>query len=51
MNEAQMKTRTKEFANEIIKLCTKLPANREGRLTGNQIFRSGTSVGANCLPC
>ena len=42
-----MKTRTKEFAKEIIKLCRKLPANREGRLIGNQIFRSGTSVAAN----
>ena len=47
MNEAQMKSRTKEFAKEIIKLCRKLPDNREGRLIGNQIFRSGTSIAAN----
>ena len=47
MDEAQMKKRTKEFAKEIIKLCRKLPDNREGRLVGNQIFRSGTSVAAN----
>ena len=47
MDEAQMKKRTKEFAKEIIKLCRKLPDNREGRLIGNQIFRSGTSVAAN----
>ena len=47
MNEAEMKKRTKNFAKEIIKLCRKLPANREGRLIGNQIFRSGTSVAAN----
>ena len=47
MNEEQMKKRTKEFAKEIIKLCRKLPDNREGRLIGNQIFRSGTSVAAN----
>jgi hypothetical protein len=31
MDEAQMKKRTKEFAKEIIKLCRKLPDNREGR--------------------
>ena len=42
-----MKERTKEFAKEIIRLCRRLPGNREGRLIGNQIFRSGTSVGAN----
>ena len=42
-----MKRRTKEFAKEIIKLCRALPNNREGRLIGDQMFRSGTSVGAN----
>jgi four helix bundle protein len=47
MNEEQMKKRTKEFAKEIIKFCRQLPNNREGRLIGNQLFRSGTSVAAN----
>jgi four helix bundle protein len=47
VNEAQMKERTKEFAKEIIRLCRKLPNDREGRLIGNQIFRSGTSIAAN----
>ena len=47
MNEEQMKNRTKEFAKDIIKICRQLPNNREGRLIGNQIFRSGTSVAAN----
>ena len=47
MNEEQMKTRTKEFAKSIIRLCRLLPNNREGRLIGNQIFRSGTSIAAN----
>ena len=42
-----MKKRTKNFAKEIIRLCRKLPNNREGNLIGNQIFRSGTSVAAN----
>lgn len=47
MNEDQMKKRTKDFAKGIIQLCRELPDNREGRLIGNQIFRSGTSVAAN----
>jgi len=47
MNEGEMKKRTKEFAKEIIRLCRQLPNDREGRLIGNQIFRSGTSVAAN----
>ena len=47
MDREEMKVRTKEFAKRIIKLCRKLPENSEGRLIGNQIFRSGTSVGAN----
>ena len=47
MDEIQMKRRTKDFAKEIIKLCRKLPKNREGNLIGNQMFRSGTSVAAN----
>ncbi|PIV40167.1 MAG: four helix bundle protein [Nitrospirae bacterium CG02_land_8_20_14_3_00_44_33] len=47
MNSNKMKERTKEFAKKIINLCRKLPDNREGRLIGNQIFRSGTSVAAN----
>ena len=47
MNEVQLKKRTKEFAKNIILLCIRLPANREGRLIGDQLFRSGTSVAAN----
>ncbi len=47
MDQGQMKKRTKEFAKEIINLCRQLPDTREGRLIGNQIFRSGTSVGSN----
>ncbi|MEW6410039.1 MAG: four helix bundle protein [Nitrospirota bacterium] len=47
MNRNEMKKRTKEFAKRIIDLCRKLPDNREGRLIGNQIFRSGTSLAAN----
>jgi four helix bundle protein len=47
MNEEKMKQRTKQFAKQIIKLCRQLPNNREGRLIGDQLFRSGTSVAAN----
>jgi len=47
MTSEEMKTRTKQFAKQIIKLCRLLPKNREGRLIGNQLFRAGTSVAAN----
>lgn len=47
MNEEQLKKKTKKFAKNIIHLCRKWPTHREGRLIGNQLFRSGTSVGAN----
>ncbi|MBW1795779.1 MAG: four helix bundle protein [Deltaproteobacteria bacterium] len=43
-----MKKRTKEFAKNIIKLCRRLPGNREGNLIANEIFRYATSVAANC---
>ena len=47
MDQEQMKKRTKEFAKRVINLCRQLPNTRDGRLIGNQLFRSGTSVGAN----
>ena len=47
MDEEQLKKRTKDFAKRIIDLCRTLPNNREGRLIGDQLFRSGTSVAAN----
>ena len=47
MNQEELKKRTKEFAKRIVILCRSLADNREGRLIGNQIFRSGTSVAAN----
>ena len=47
MNEIEFKKRTKEFAKQIITFCRSLPNNREGRLIGDQLFRSGTSVAAN----
>jgi four helix bundle protein len=47
MNSHALKRRKKEFAKKIIGLCRELPNNREGRLIGNQLFNSGTSVAAN----
>ena len=47
MDQEQMKIRTKEFAKRVITLCRQLPNTREAQLIGNQLFRSGTSVGAN----
>src|SRR6476659_5814322 len=47
MDQAAMRQRTKEFAKRIINLCRQLPRTQEARLIGSQLFRSGTSVGAN----
>ncbi len=43
----QLCTRTKQFALRIIKLSQALPRSPAARVIGNQILRSGTSVGAN----
>ena len=43
----ELRTRTKQFALRVIRMCEELPADRKGRILGDQIFRSGTSVGAN----
>ena len=42
-----LRLRTKQFALRIIKMCSTLPNNRAGRIMGDQIFRSATSVAAN----
>ena len=47
MDQDWMKKRTKDFAKRIIKLCRALPNARDARLIGDQMFRAGTSVGAN----
>ena len=47
MSESILRTKSKEFARDIIFLCRKLKQNGvEGTLI-NQLLRSGTSVGAN----
>jgi four helix bundle protein len=39
--------RTKEFALTIISLYSQLPKRREAQILGDQLLRSGTSVGAH----
>jgi len=47
MNEKDLKKRTKQFGLRIIKLVEALPKTQTARVIGNQLLRSGTSVGAN----
>jgi len=47
MNPNEMKNRTKTYALAIIKLVQGLPNTPAVRVIGNQLLRSGTSVGAN----
>ena len=47
MTREEMKERTKEYANRVVKLCSALPNNWVARTLGKQLLRSGTSVGAN----
>jgi len=47
MSERQdLRQRTKAFALRIIRLADALPRSMVGRVLGNQVLRSGTSVGA-----
>jgi four helix bundle protein len=47
----ELEKRTRKFAVRIIRLSTVLPNTPEGRVIRSQITKSGTSVGANYLPC
>jgi four helix bundle protein len=42
-----LKDRTKNFALRVVKVVRSLPPSDEGRLLGNQLLRSGTSVAAH----
>lgn len=42
-----LRRRTKAFALQIIRFCSRLPHSPEGSILGKQLLRSGTSVGAN----
>lgn len=47
MNATELKKRTKKFAIETILFTRTLPKDHEGKILGNQLFRSATSVAAN----
>lgn len=47
MKGAELQRRTKGFALGVLKLIEELPNTIGGRVLGNQIARSATSVGAN----
>jgi four helix bundle protein len=47
MAEDELKSRTKNFALRIISFVNLLPNSPQGKVLGNQLLRSGTSVGAN----
>ena len=52
MAKAELLTRTKSFGLRILELIDHLPRTTSGRTIGNQLVRSGTSVGANYrAPC
>jgi four helix bundle protein len=47
MNESDLKKRTKQFGLRVIRLVESLPSSQTARTIGNQLLRSGMSVGAN----
>jgi four helix bundle protein len=51
MASEDLKTRTKEFAVRVIRLCRSMPKTEESALIRKQLFRCGTSVGANYRAC
>jgi four helix bundle protein len=47
VNENDLKKRTKQFGLKVIHLVESLPNGQTARTIGNQLLRSGMSVGAN----
>ena len=47
MDAEELKKRTKQLGLRIIKLIESLPSSKAANVIGNQLLRSGTSVGAN----
>ncbi len=43
---SDLKTRTKRLALAVMDLCSRLPKTMAAQVIGKQLFRSGTSVGA-----
>ncbi|MDQ3112166.1 MAG: four helix bundle protein [Bacteroidota bacterium] len=47
MNQIELKKRTKQFAIDIVRYVKSMPDGRDAWKTGDQLYRAGTSVGAN----
>ena len=47
MKDSILRTKSKEFAKQVVFICRKLKTNHVERVLVNQLLRSGTSVGAN----
>jgi four helix bundle protein len=47
MTPAELQSRTKRFAVNVIQLCRELPPSLDGRELGRQLLRAATSVAAN----
>ena len=47
MNKEFQLCRTRKFAFSILRLVDKLPNEESVKIIGNQLLRSGTSIGAN----
>jgi four helix bundle protein len=51
MNRTDFQKRTKDHALHVVRLVESLPPDRISRILGDQLLRSGTSVGANYRAC
>lgn len=47
MNPEILKERTKQFGLRVLNLYEEISKTKKGEILGNQLLRSGTSVGAN----
>ena len=47
MKDSILRTKSKEFAKQVIFICRKMKSNHAENVLVNQLLRSGTSVGAN----
>ena len=47
MTREEMKKRTKDYANRVVRLCSTLEKGWIAQTIGRQLLRSGTSVGPN----
>ena len=47
MKENKLVDLSKQFAVDIVNLCTEVKENRKGNVLLNQLLRRGTSIGAN----